>query len=85
MNVRTNNQAKQKSPESAPGVRLHGTPSEIRLDETPEQREARIARTIAGLDELKRGDPEEHRETLEFLLRALGDEELLGETSDTTT
>ncbi|MFN8637097.1 MAG: hypothetical protein U0893_24890 [Chloroflexota bacterium] len=41
------------------------------LHETPEIREERIRRTLAGLAERRTGDPIEHRETLEALLAAL--------------
>ena len=49
-------------------------PPSFILHETPAEHQERLRRTRAGLAVLRDGDPGEHRETLEAVLRSLDDD-----------
>jgi hypothetical protein len=74
MNVRANGEAGRATNEDDRVAILHGTASEIKLDESPKQRRQRISRTIADLDALlatTEEEAEEQRETWRLLKQAL--------------
>jgi hypothetical protein len=49
-------------------------PPSFILNETPAEHQERLRETRAGLAALREGDPDEHRETLESVLRSLDDD-----------
>jgi hypothetical protein len=49
-------------------------PPSFILHETPAEHQERLRQTRAGLAALRGGDPHEHRETLEAVLRSLDDD-----------